>query len=212
MKWLKTTKVIAISLALGLSSNGFTASFLAGSSSSISGNADSYLINAINVPLPFVTNAWSMLSTFYNQSSSFAPTGVYAVDTSFLTGVSSISNTSSGTLEVRYGPTAAGPLANNGYALAPTRITLRGNTFYVYSLPQCFTNITDSMTSRKAPQIGTPIGLFSNSNLGTNCVYAADPYTAAINQVQGIGAGIGAGSANSNPSSGGTQNTGKVLS
>lgn len=206
MKWLNTTKIMVASLVFSFA-NSSSASFLSGTSSTISGNANSYLVNAINTPLPFVTSAWSMLSTFYSQNSSFAPAGVYAVDTSFLSNVSSISNTSNGTLEVRYGPSAPGPLANNGYALAPTRVTLRGNTFYVYALTQCFTNVTDSLTSRQTPQVGTPIGLFSNSNLGTNCVYAADPYTAAINQVQGVGAGIGAGNASSAPSSAGTQNT-----
>ena len=41
--------------------------------------------------------------------------------------------------------------------------------------------------SQQNPQPGTPSSLFSSSNLGTSCMYAADPYSAAISEVQGSG-------------------------
>lgn len=182
MKQKIITKLAVAGLAFSLMSSGFASSL-----SSITSNANNYVINSINNSLFAVVVAWTALTNFYSQNSSFPAAAVYAVNTTFMPGVSSITNSASGTLEIRFGPTAPGPLANNGFALAPTRVTLRGNTFYVYALTQCFTNVPDSMTDAAAPLPGTPSALFGNSNLGTNCLYAADPYSAAVNQVQGSG-------------------------
>jgi hypothetical protein len=153
--------------------------------SSITDGANNYQIIFLNKTVTFVSTDWSMLTNYYNQNSTFPQANAYAIDTSFLPGVTSITNTASGTLEVKFGATAPGPMAGNGFALAPTRVSLRG-VFYVYELVQCFTNITDSMTNQEPPQQGTLINLFSKSALGTNCMYASDPYTAAVNQVNGV--------------------------
>lgn len=171
-----------LGMALCLASNVFADAAL----SNIVNNANNHQVIFLNKSVIFVTADWTLLSNYYSQNSSFPPANIFAVDTSFLTGVNSITNSASGTLEVRFGSTAPGPIAGGGFALAPTRVTVRSNTFFVYELPQCYTNITDSMASRETPAPGTLISLFSQTNLGTNCVYAADPYTAAINQVNGL--------------------------
>ncbi len=186
MKTVKFAKIILASW-VGCFSGIAASAGLSNIGTSISTNADAQVVNGINLPLPFVVSVWSMLSNYYGQNSNFPAAGLYAVDTSVLSGMNYISNTAFGTLDVCYGPTAPGPLASNCYSLAPTRITLRGNTFYVYELVQCFTNITDSLTSRASPQPNTPIGVFGNSNLGTSCLFASDPSSAAVAVVQGSG-------------------------
>lgn len=188
MKCSKRMKLVSAILVCCVMKVGLTDGDLSNVNSSITIHANDQLVNAIDLPLPFVVSDWAMLSKYYSQNSTFAPADIYDVDTSTLsgvTGVAAITNTSSGTLEVRYGPNAPGPMANNGYALAPTRESLRGNTFHVYELPICFTNIEDSQSSLSAPKPGTPIGVFGDSNLGTNCYYATDPYSTAIAEVQG---------------------------
>lgn len=185
---MKRLKLIMASLIFSFSGASFADSLLSSINSSIGNSADNQLMLGINQSLPFVVADWAMIANYYSQNSTFPPVGIYAVATSILSGVNSITNTSYGTLDITYGAEAPGPLANNGYSLAPTRVTLRGNTFYVYELVQCFTNITDSMTSEQTPKPGTPIGIFSNSNLGANCLYAPNPSLAAIAVVQGIGA------------------------
>ena len=180
MRRLKLKGLVIFGLmVMGLNSH-------AGGLSSITDGANNYQIIFLNKTVTFVSTDWSMLTNYYSQNSTFPQANAYSIDTSFLPGVSSITNSISGTLEVRFNATAPGPMANNGFALAPTRVSLRGNTFYVYQLPQCYTNITDSMTNQEVPAPGTLISLFSNSALGTNCMYASDPYATAINQVNGV--------------------------
>lgn len=180
-------KTLVSILAFCLIESGFADSDLSSIGSSITNNANNQLVNAINLPLPFVVSVWSMMSNYYSTTSAFAPTGLYAVDTSILSNVTSINNTSYGTLEIRYGANAPGPMANNGYALAPTRVTQNGNTFYIYELPQCFTNIISTVRGLVQAREGANSDAFGNSNLGTNCVYAANPFSAAIAEVEGTG-------------------------
>lgn len=181
MKRLKWGRLCVLTLLLGVSGSNFAGSAL----SSIVDDANNYQIIFLNKTVVFVATDWSLLSNYYSQNSNFPPANVFAINTSFLPGVTSITNSASGTLEVRFDSTAPGPIAGNGFALAPTRVSLR-KVFYVYQLPQCYTNITDTMASTQTPVPGTLISLFSNSSLGTNCMYAADPFTAAINEVNGV--------------------------
>lgn len=182
---MKSLKTLFAGVVLAFSGACLAGGSLSSINNSIANSADNQVMMGINQHLPFVVSDWAMLANYYSQNSSFPSVGIYAVSTTILSGVNSISNTAYGTLDIIYGPNAPGPLANNGFSLAPTRVTLRGNIFYVYELPQCFTNITDSMTSQHAPQTGTPIGVFSNSNLGVNCLYAPNPSLAAIAVVEG---------------------------
>ncbi len=179
MRRLKLKGLVMLGLiAMSFNSN-------AGGLSSIMDNASNYQIIFLNKTVTFVSTDWSMLTNYYSQNSTFPQANSFAIDTSFLPGVTSITNSASGTLEVRFGATAPGPMAGNGFALAPTRVSLR-KVFFVYELPQCYTNIVDSMTNQQTPTPGTLVSLFSSSSLGTNCMYTADPYTAAVNQVNGV--------------------------
>jgi hypothetical protein len=184
MKYSNKVNILAAVLACCVIKTSF-ADGLSTIGSSITNNAEQQIINAINLTLPFVVSDWGMLATYYNQNAAFPPAGAYAVDTSIITGVTSITNSSAGTLEITFAPTAPGPMAGKSFVLAPTRIERQGNIFYVYELAQCFTNISNSLTALNNPPLGTPISLFSNSNLGTNCVFSADPYSAATKEVQG---------------------------
>lgn len=181
---MKLIPILTTTLLLLFVNTNF-ASGLSSIGSSISNNANNQLINAINQPIPFVVSDWAMLSSYYSQNSSFAPAGLYAVDVSVLSGVNSITNTAFGTLEIRYGSNAPGPMAGKGYALAPTRVSSKGNVFYVYELVQCFTNIIDSPLGLNTPKEGSPSSVFGNSNLGTNCSFSLDPYSAAVSEVNG---------------------------
>ncbi len=201
MKSLNIKKILACALAISFIQTSLADADLPNIGSSITNNANNQLISAINLPLPFVVSVWSMMSNYYSSTSNFPPANTFAVDTSILTNVNIITNTSYGTLEVHYGPNAPGPMANKGYALAPTRVVRKGNIFYIYELTQCFTNIMRSAPNLLQVKQGTNSDIFGNSNLGTNCSYAEDPYAAAINQVEGngtappsdgVGAGVGA--------------------
>lgn len=178
-------KILFLSFSCSVFSISFADMGLSSINTSISNNADKKMTGAINVTIPFVVSNWAMLAAYYNQNSAFPAAGIYAVDTSILNGVKSITNSNYGTLEIRFSADAPGPMANNGFALAPTRVSRQGNIFYVYELAKCFTNTLDSVTTLNNPQPGTPSNIFNNSNLGILCVYAQDPYTAAINEVQG---------------------------
>lgn len=180
MERRKASKIIATALALSITSVGFS------DTTQIGNNAKIFVINALNNSTTFVSTAWSMLANSYNLNPVFQPAGAFSLNTAFIPGVAFIRTSASGTLEVGFGPTAPGPLANNGFALAPTRVSLNGTVVYLYQLPQCYTNIMDELGPAQAPQPCSPSMLISASNLGTNnCVYMPDPYAAAIAEVQG---------------------------
>lgn len=186
MKHPKMTKTILAGVAYCLSSTLCVASSgILSVGTSISAAANAQQVMEINQLLPFVVSNWSSLSGANSQGSGFPAANQFAVSDTILNQGTSITNSNNGTLEVRYGPNASGNLANHGYALAPTRVTLRGNTFYVYELPKCFTNIPDSLTSQQAPVLNSVSALMGSSDLGAVCFYAEDPYAAAISAVQG---------------------------
>ncbi len=179
MKTVKAAKIMLASLACCFSSVALSDSFLSGNS--ITNTADSQVVTAINANLGFASSMWSMLAAYYSQTSGFPPAGTFDIASQLLPNGVTIVNNSNGILVLTFGSIAPGPLANNSFALTPTCVSLRGNTFYVYELPQCFTNIVDSVTTSGPPQPGTAISVFAKSNLGIKCVYAASPEGAALN-------------------------------
>ena len=189
MKHPKSIKIFLATLTLCLSSSVFAVSpGLQSIGTSIGQSADNYSVMAINSTIPFVVSTWAMLSNNYSQTGTAPAAGLLAVSSTVLgNNGTTITNTSFGTLDIGFGPGSPGSLEGKGFSLSPTLITLHGNTFLVYELVQCFTNITDSMTSQQTPQPGTSIALFGNSNLGSNCVYAANPSAAAVAAAQGAG-------------------------
>lgn len=157
-------------------------------SSAINNNAQGYLSNAIQGAAYPISLAWAALGNFYSSSNTFAPADTFNIQTSFIPNVTSITNNSFGTLVIIFSSTAPGPIANKTIAIAPTRVSVLGAVSYVYEIPQCYTNITDTLIGATTPPPGTPIASASGG-VGITCVFAPDPVATATNQVQGGGTG-----------------------
>ncbi len=185
MRYIKKASTIIASLTLSLAN----VCFADLNTSAINNNAQGYLSNAIGQTSYPISVAWAALANFYSNTGGFPPANTFNINTSFTPNIASITNNNLAGLIIVFSKLAPGPLANKTIVLSPTRVSILGSVSYVFEIPLCFTNISDTLIGAAPPPTGTSVASVSNSGLGFNCVFAPDPVAAASNQVQGGGAG-----------------------
>jgi len=156
---------------------------------SITNGGNIRMSQVVSSTAPLVVTAYKMVGDYYNQMSTCPPAGQFAMNTTQVPEVLSISNSNNCIVVLVFQPATASsttpiPLAGTTIAIAPQLISQpNGSTILNFNSPAVYANFFDSSLLQTQPSCGTIISTLTNSSYGVQGMYATDPLAAATKEV-----------------------------
>lgn len=158
---------------------------------SITSSGNSRMTQVLSSTSTLVVTAYKMVSDYYGQMSFCPPAGQFAMNTTQIPEVQSITNLNNCVVALVFqqasvSTTTPIPLAGATIAVAPQLITPpTGGSVLNFNTPVMYADFFDSSLLKAQPMCGTPISTLTNSSYGVQGLYAADPVAAATKEVMG---------------------------
>lgn len=159
--------------------------------SSIANEGNIRMSQVISSTAPLVVTAYKLVGDYYNQMSVCPAAGQFAMNTTQVPEVLSISNSNNCIVVLTFQQATASsttpiPLSGTTIAVAPQLITAtNGSNILNFNTPLVYANFFDSSLLQTPPSCGTSISTLTNSSYGVPGRYAADPVAAATKEVMG---------------------------